>query len=74
MQRIIGALEEAVGSLQPAALKVGRAKVDTVSQNRRDPEGPIDPVLRVLLVDGEDGPIASVMSFACHATVLTART
>ena len=70
VQRIIGALEVAVGSLQPAALKVGRATIDTVSQNRRDPEGPIDPVLRVLLVDGEDGPIASVMSFACHATVL----
>ena len=70
VQRIVGALEEAVGSLQPAALKVGRATLDTVSQNRRDPEGPIDPVLRVLLVDGEDGPIASVMSFACHATVL----
>jgi hypothetical protein len=70
VQRIIGALEEAVGSLQPAVLKSGRVTIDTISQNRRDPDGPMDPVLRVLLVDGEDGPIASVISFACHATVL----
>ena len=71
VQRIVGALEEAAGSLRPAVMKVGRASVDTISQNRRDPDGPVDPVLRVLLVDGEDGPIASVMSFACHATVLS---
>jgi hypothetical protein len=71
VQRIIGALEEAVGSLRPAVMKMGRATIETVSQNRRDPEAPIDPVLRVLLVDGEDGPIASVINFACHATVLS---
>jgi hypothetical protein len=71
VQRIAGALEEAAGSLRPATLKLGQAKVDTISQNRRDPDGPIDPVLRALLVDGEDGPIATLTSFACHATVLS---
>jgi Neutral/alkaline non-lysosomal ceramidase, N-terminal len=71
VQRIVGALEEATGSLRAASLKLGRATVDTVSQNRRDPNGPIDPALRVLLVDGEDGPIATLLNFACHATVLS---
>ena len=71
VQRIVGALEEAAGSLRPATLKLGRATLDTISQNRRHPDGPIDPVLRVVLMDGADGPIASVMSFACHATVLS---
>jgi len=70
-QRVCGAIEEAAGALQPATLKLGRATIDTVSMNRRHPDGPIDPVLRVLLVDGEAGPIATLLSFACHATVLS---
>jgi hypothetical protein len=47
--------------------------VDSVSQNRRDPDGPMDPSLRVLLFDSPDprgAVIASVVNFACHATVL----
>mgnify|MGYP005839144365 FL=1 len=65
------ALKEAWRQRRPASLKVGHAVVDTVSMNRRHPEWPIDPVMRVLLVDGEDGPIASVINFACHGTVLS---
>ncbi|MBI1885134.1 MAG: neutral/alkaline non-lysosomal ceramidase N-terminal domain-containing protein [Chloroflexi bacterium] len=69
--KIVGAIGEAYGGRRRATLKAGRATVDTVSMNRRDPDWPIDPELRVLLVDGADGgPIASVMNFACHATVL----
>ena len=70
-QRVCAAIEEAAGSLQPATLKIGHATVDTVSMNRRHPHGPIDPALRVLLVDGEAGPIATLVGFACHATVLS---
>ena len=39
--------------------------------NRRDPAGPADTALRVLLLDGEEGPVASLLDFACHATVLS---
>jgi hypothetical protein len=39
--------------------------------NRRDPGWPVDDVMRVLLVDGPDAPIATVLNFACHATVLS---
>lgn len=71
VQHIIGALDEASSNMRPAKLKLAQTVIDTISQNRRDPAGPIDPVLRVLLVDGDEGPIASVLSFACHATVLS---
>jgi hypothetical protein len=69
--QVCGALEQAARTLRPASLKLGSATVDTISMNRRHPEWATDPVMRVLLVDGEDGPIASVVNFACHATVLS---
>jgi len=71
VQHVVGALDEAVGNMLPAKLKLAQTAIDTISQNRRDPGGPIDPVLRVLLVDGDEGPIASVLGFACHGTVLS---
>ena len=71
VQHIIGALDRAVANMRPAKLKLAQTLIDPISQDRRDPGGPIDPVLRVLLVDGDEGPIASVLSFACHATVLS---
>lgn len=70
---IAGAIIEAHGSLRPAVLKAGRGSVDTVSMNRRDPSGPVDDALAVLLFDSPNpraGAIASIVNFACHATVL----
>jgi hypothetical protein len=72
-RHIAGAIAAAHAKLRPAALKVGRATVESVSQNRRDPDWPRDTTLRVLLLDGDDPlepPIACAISFACHATVL----
>jgi hypothetical protein len=70
---IAGAIIAAHGKLQPAVIKLGRGSVDTVSQNRRHPDWPIDDTLELLLVDTpdpRDGPIASIINFACHATVM----
>lgn len=72
IDKIAGAVTDAWRDRRPATLKLGSAVVDTVSQNRRHPDWPVDPALRVLLVDGEDGPVASLLSFACHGTVLDA--
>lgn len=55
---------------QPVTMKLGSAQVTGVAMNRRDPAGPVDETLRVLLLDGDGGPVASLMNFACHATVL----
>jgi hypothetical protein len=42
-----------------------------VSQNRRHPDGPSDPRLHALRVEGADGsPIAALVRFTCHPTVM----
>jgi neutral ceramidase len=69
--KIISAVERAWAARQPVTLKTGTAEIDTIGMNRRDPAGPADAVLRAILFDGEDGPIASLLNFACHATVLS---
>lgn len=69
--KIVGALEQAWASRKAVVIKTGEAIVDTVGMNRRDPEWPSDATLRVVLFDGEEGPVASLLNFACHATVLS---
>jgi hypothetical protein len=70
---ITGAVAAADREKQPCVLKVGRCTVDSVSQNRRDPSWPVDTALRLLLVDSPERdkpPLAAVINFACHATIL----
>lgn len=70
---IAGAVIAAHASLRPAVIKAGRGSVDSVSQNRRDPAGPADSALQVVLFDApdpQDGAIAAIVNFACHATVM----
>jgi|SRR5581483_8542597 len=72
---IAGAVASAHAARRPAVLKAGAGSVDSVSQNRRAPDGPKDDALRVLLFDAPDHrepPVACVVNFACHATVLYA--
>lgn len=67
---VAGAVRSAVDAMRPAALAVGGIDVGTVSQNRRHPEGPIESAGTVLLASDDRGTIATVVSYACHATVL----
>jgi neutral ceramidase len=69
--KIVVALERAWSSRKAVMIKTGETIVDTVGMNRRDPEWPSDATLRVVLFDGEEGPVASLLNFACHATVLS---
>ena len=72
VRQLSGLVHSSIEQRRPAALRLGSAVVDTVSMNRRHPDWPIDPLLRVVLIEGEDGrPIASLLNFACHATVLS---
>lgn len=71
IDKIAAAISEAYEARRPATLKLGSASLDTISMNRRHPDWPIDPTLSVLLVDGEHGPIATLLNFACHATIMT---
>lgn len=72
-RQIAGAVAEAWAGRRPAAVKAGRGSVDSVSQNRRDPDGRIDDGLRLLRFDPpshREPPVATVVNFACHPTVL----
>ncbi len=71
-RKVAGAVRLAYDRLQPVTLKFGTATVTTVGQNRRHPDGPIEPTARILLASPEAGgtPVATLVNYACHATVL----
>jgi hypothetical protein len=72
-RQIAGAIDAAQRSMRVCALKAGSTTVDSIGQNRRHPDGPVDTTLHVLLFDDPNPlqpPIAAAMAFACHATVL----
>jgi hypothetical protein len=72
-RHIAGAIAAAHRAKRPAVLKIGSAKVDSVAQNRRHPDWPVDTNLFVLLLDDPDPlrpPVAAAINFSCHATVL----
>jgi len=49
----------------------GEGRIDSVSMNRRRPDGPIDTAVRVLRVEGEDGELrAALVNYGCHPTIL----
>ncbi|HXH20383.1 MAG TPA: neutral/alkaline non-lysosomal ceramidase N-terminal domain-containing protein [Dehalococcoidia bacterium] len=71
-KKIAGSVAMALRSMTPVPLKAGVANVTTVSQNRRHPEGPLEETAKVLLAAPEGGraPVATVVNYACHATVM----
>ena len=71
-RKIAGAAQIALSRLQPVTLKYATADVRTISQNRRDPNGPIETTAKVLLLapPAPAPPVATVINDACHATVL----
>jgi Neutral/alkaline non-lysosomal ceramidase, N-terminal len=72
--RLGGCIADAHERLRPALLRVGRVGLDSISQNRRDPQGSIQREAEILsVVDADDGSsIATLVNYACHATVLEA--
>ena len=77
-----GLVRSAVSALQPAVLRTGLGSV-AIGINRREqtpdgiilgnnPDGPMNPRVAVLRVDGVDGtPIAAVVNHACHGVSLS---
>jgi hypothetical protein len=72
VRQLSGAALWARQKLEPARLGVGKGLVEGIGRNRNDPEhGPMDDELILLRVDGSDGlPMAVVMNYGCHPTVL----
>jgi len=58
--------------LKPARLGVGHINVESICCNRNNPDsGPVDNEVIVLRIDDEDNqPLAVMMNYGCHPTVL----
>jgi hypothetical protein len=70
-RKIAGAIQEAYAARTAATLTYAEASVESISQNRRDPAGPIEPLARILTArSAADGTVSTIVNYACHATVL----
>ncbi len=81
VERILGAVDEALGELVPVQIESGNG-VTRFAVNRRnnnesqitathDLKGPVDHAVPVIRVSRQDGtPLAVVFGYACHATTL----
>ena len=70
-RQLIGAAIWANQKLQPASLGIGRGYVEGIGLNRNDPTQQVDSAVIVLRVDTLSGqPLAVVMNYGCHPTVL----
>ncbi|MGC8787650.1 MAG: neutral/alkaline non-lysosomal ceramidase N-terminal domain-containing protein [Anaerolineae bacterium] len=71
-RKLVGAAIWAHERLQPARLGVSKGQVEGIGRNRNDPEkGIVDQEVIILRVDDASGqPIAVLMNYGCHPTVL----
>ena len=69
--KVAGAVSVARDSAAPVQLLAGSVDLASISLNRRDPAGPIEDRLRVLVGDPgrERPPVFTLVSYACHSTV-----
>jgi hypothetical protein len=67
-KKIAGSVAMALRRLEPVSLKAGSTSVTSISQNRRQPDWPIEETAKVLLAAPEGGapPVATVVNYACH--------
>lgn len=71
LRATLDGIAAAIADLRPVGTRLGSRRVDGVAGNRTDPRLPVDDRCRVLAVDEPDGtPVASLVHFACHPTVL----
>jgi len=74
-KRMVATALQAFEKRVEAQLGVGQGKVEGIGANRRDPKtGIVDNSLGVIRVDNAQGrPMAVLMNYMCHATVLDYR-
>lgn len=66
-------LDTAVASLREAGVFLSHGRADGVASNRRHPGGVTDPEVAVLTArDARGDPLACLLNYACHPTVLHA--
>lgn len=77
-ERIVAACVQAGAAAartrRPATLGIAQTAVPEAVENRVEPGGPVDPQVTVLAIQGIDGlPIATVLNFAAHPTLLSSK-
>lgn len=73
IDKSVAALVAATESRRPARLLAGQGAAPGVARNRRHADGPTDQSLPVLRFETSEGaPLAIVVAYACHPTVLGA--
>jgi neutral ceramidase len=71
--RIVKAIEQALGNSQPSRILTGTVAVPRAVDNRLTDEGQIDSLLRVVEVQRADSSKLLLMSYTAHATCLFAK-
>src|SRR4051812_49124458 len=70
---VIACLRKALAQLRPARARAGWTDVAGIGSNRLVPGGPVDPRCLYVAFDAlDDEPIAAIVHYACHPTVLAA--
>jgi hypothetical protein len=75
-QILLEAVQEAQRDLQPVRLRVGVVQRTGICTNRLRPEGPMDDAISALALqtlEAESSPLAVLVNFTCHPTVLSHR-
>jgi len=71
VERITQAVQDADKNKSTAKVGVGVMPVEGLNYNRQSLGGPVDPELGVIRIDDEAGwPVAAIVNFSAHATVL----
>lgn len=72
MEKIAGAARWSKASAHKATIGLGSEHVSGVGLNRNDPYKKIDDQLTVVRIDVEGAPLAVLVNYACHPTVMSA--
>jgi hypothetical protein len=71
VEKLKRVVDEARAAKRPAGISFGRERVEGLSRNRRNREGPIDPDLSLMIVRDELArPLAVLANFTAHGTVV----
>ncbi|MBA7713984.1 Neutral ceramidase [subsurface metagenome] len=70
VRKIAGAIQRATYQMQEVQVGTLIGRVEEIGKNRRDPTYVNDPDVPITLIEGTDGPLSILYSYACHPTVM----